>query len=245
MKKKVVASTCLVFSSTFANVAMSPSSPLFPEEGLFLAKESLATLKAGYYVDYTFKMSLKNSHHISHARQKSFTQYGQVALCLSDLVDLYGFIGTQSNTVKFIKDNNHYHFHMGSHFSFALYADGILNTWGRWQLGASAFYSSTPSNLGKLLVNNQFQTFTHYQNYTWGVTLGIAYDYAPCSPYVRLDFQDSKTQIHAFKKQNFTMMHPLGLTVGFTSDLTHGFFANFEVATIQSYSVRGVLGLRF
>lgn len=243
--KNLFAFTCIIYSSAFANVALSPSSPLFPEEGLFLAKESFATLKSGYYVDYTFKMSLKNHHHISHARQKSFTQYGQIALCLSDLVDLYGFIGTQSNTVKFLKDNNHYKFHMGSHFSFALYADGILNNWGRWQLGASAFYASTPSNQGTLYINNHLQSFTFYNNYTWGVTLGIAYDFAPCSPYIRLDFQDAKTVITAFKKQNFSMMHPLGISVGFTSDLSYGFFANVEIATIQSYSLRGTLGLRF
>lgn len=243
--KKLLALPCLIYSSAFANIALSPSSPLFPEEGLIIAKESFATLKTGYYVDYTFKMNLKNSHQISHAKQKSFTQYGQIALCLSDLVDLYGFIGTQSNKVNFTKQQDHYSFNMSSHFSFALYADGILNTWGKWQLGACAFYSSTPSNKGKLSLNDQFQTWTHYQNYTWGVAMGLAYDYAPMSPYIRLDFQDSKTQIHAFKKQNFTMMHPLGLTIGFTSDLSHGFFANFEVATIQSYSIRGVVGLRF
>lgn len=243
--KKLLTSVCFLSSSAFANVAMSPSSPLFPEEGLIFAKESFATLKAGYYVDYTFKMSLTSHRHISHAKQKSFTQYGQVALCLSDLVDLYGFIGTQSNSVQFKQNDINYKFHMGQHFSFALYADGILNTWGKWILGASAFYSSTPSNQGKLSINNRFNTKTHYQNYTWGVTLGVSYDYAPASPYIRLDFQDSKTQIHAFKRQSFRVKHPLGLTVGFTSDLSHGFFANFEVATIQSYSLRGILGLRF
>lgn len=231
-------------SSAFANVALSPSSPLFPEEGLFLAKESFATLKSGYYVDYTFKMSLKNDL-LAHARQKSFTQYGQIALCLSDLVDLYGFIGTQSNTLKFLKDHNQYKFHMSSHFSFALYADGILNTWGKWQLGASAFYASTPRNPGTLKINNHAESMTFYSNYTWGVTLGVAYDFAPCSPYIRLDFQDAKTVITAFKKQNFTMKHPLGISMGFTSDLSHGFFANLEIATIQSYAVRGIVGLRF
>lgn len=243
--KNLIVFTTLIASSTFANVAISPSSPLFPEEGLIIAKESFATLKAGYYIDYTFKMNLKNKHRAHHAKQNSFTQYGAVALCLSDLVDLYGFIGTQANTVKFIQYQQDYKFEMGSKFSFALYADGILNTWGKWQLGASAFYSSTPSNAGKLYKNNQFLQMTNYQNYSWGVTLGVTYDYAPCSPYVRLDYMFSKTQIHAFKKQNFRLMHPMGICVGFISDLTHGFFANFEVCTIQSYAVRGMLGLRF
>ena len=235
----------MLCSSAFANVALCPSSPLFPEEGLIIAKESFATLKTGYYIDYIFKMSLTNNHDVSHARQKSLTQYGAIALCLSDLVDLYGFIGTQANTVKFKEFDSFYRFHMGSHFSFALYADGILNTWGKWQLGAGAFYSSTPSNLGALYKNGTFEKNTHYQNYTWGVSMGVSYDYAPCTPYIRLDFEDSKTQIHAFKKQSFYVKHPLGIALGFTSDFTHGFFADFEIRTIQTYAVRGMLGLRF
>jgi hypothetical protein len=240
--------TLLILSTlnlAYSNVALNPSSPLFPEEGLFIAKESLASLKAGYYVDYIFKTSLQNRHKISHASAITSTQYGALALTLADLVDLYGFVGMQNNKLYFRKNDQGYTYKQSGSFSWALYADGILNQWGKLQLGAGAFYSSTPKQEGCLYIEKNNKTPSNYQSYAWGVSLGFAYDYPPCTPYARLDFQYSKSLISALKNEYFHTLHPLGLSFGFTSDLSKGFFIDVEGRVIQAYAARALLGFRF
>jgi hypothetical protein len=235
----------LAATSLSANVALSPSSPLFSESGLLIAKESLATAKTGYYIDYMWKTTLKNSHHVTHARQSKLTQYGALALCLADLVDLYGFIGVANNTMHFKKEKTSYKYTQASHFSFALYADGILNQWGKWQLGGSGFYSSSPSNVGSLHKEGSMNQKADYQEYAWGASLGMSYDYPAIAPYIRLDYQFSKGQLSVFKDEFFHTMNPLGLAFGFISDLSWGLFVNFELCVIQTYSSKLLLGLRF
>lgn len=239
--------TCALSLSSvcLANVNLSPSSPLFSEQGLLIAKESLMTLKTGYFLDYVWKTTLRNSHHITNARQSNLTQYGSIGLCLADLVDLWGFLGVQDNTLYFHKDKSHFKYTQNSHFSFALYASGILNQWGKWQLGASGFYQSSPSFSGSLYKNGHFYGKSHYQWYAWGVSLGMSYDFPPCAPYINLDYQFSKAQLDYVKKQFFHTMNPLGLSFGFISDLSHGFFLDFQLRVIQTYASRVLLGFRF
>lgn len=244
MKRSIVALTLLT-SCSFANLALSPSLPLFSEEGLLIAKESLATAKTGYYIDYIYTMSLKSSHHITHAKQSYLTQYGAAGLCLADLVDLWGFVGVQNNTLHYTREKERFKFKQSSHFSFALYASGILNQWGKWQLGASGFYASSPSNSGSLYKNGSFFQKADYQCYMWGASLGMSYDFPKCAPYARLDYQFSKANLSILKDQFLHTMNPLGLSFGFISDLSSGFFIDFEIRLIQSYATRLMAGLRF
>jgi hypothetical protein len=235
----------LLTSGLSAGVSLSPSDPLFPEEGLLFAKESFATFKAGYYLDYIWKTNLKNREGINHAKLSSLTQYGALSLCLSDLVDLYGLVGVQNNTLNFQNHQQPYCFKQHLVFSWSLLAQGILNQWGKWQLGTSAFYTSTPSQEGSLLTKGQLLQTTTYQSYAWGLSLGFSYDYPPFAPYGRIDYQNSKSKIDAFKTQHFQTLHPLGLAFGFVSDLGYGLFIDAECRIIQSWASRLMLGLRF
>ena len=225
-----------------ANIALCPSSPLYPEEGIVFAKESFATFKTGYFIDYTWKACLQNNTETESMQLSAFTQYGALALCLSDLVDLWGFVGVQKNSLKFNENNSEIKFKESAGFSWALYADGILNQWGKLQLGAGAYYASTPYQQGQLYENSS-SIQTQYQYYAWGISLGFAYDYPPMAPYARIDFQKAKSRLQG--QQIYSLKYPVGLAFGFISDFTHGFFADFEIKVIQVTATRLMLGLRF
>lgn len=211
---KTLAFVFCLSSVAFANVSLSPSVPLFPEEGLLIAKESFATIKAGYFVDYNWRTHLSNDFDIDHAKTRSLAQYGALSLCLSDLVDLYGFVGSKTETLTFRKDQIFQKFKGHNLFTWALFADGILNQWGKLQLGAGAFYASLPKQKGTLTVG-EIQVPDQYQYYMWGVQLGFSYDYPPISPYIRLDYQFIKALLDSNPNQDFYMQHPLGLAFGF------------------------------
>jgi len=239
--------TLLLFSYASclsANLALSPSIELYPEEGVFGAHEAFVSLKTGYLVDYIWKMDLKSKLNVNKGSVSRLSNLGMIGICLSDLVEIDGFIGVEKNHLSFHKESRSETYKENSHFSWGLSAEGILNNWGKFQLGVSSYYQQVPEHTGKLLLSEHLSTPDRFRRYSWGISLGFSYDYPPFAPYARIDFQKTKIHLKSLPEQAFHVKHPLGLAFGFATDPSRGLYADFEFRVIQEYALTLFLGIR-
>jgi len=219
----------------FASIGFNPSLSLFPEKALFTKGEHLLSLKTGYVSNFVYKMHLKSKSGNHDARLKNWSNQGAAGLCFSDLVDIYGFIGQEFTTIHYKNEKISYKFKDQGYFSYALYASGILNQWGRWQFALSGFYSAIPNHKGYISTKFSNDTPHYFYRYNWGFGLATSYDNPKFSPYLRLDFEKSKIHIAKISYENFKVLHPIGITLGFTLSITKKFFDMYHVKYNKRY----------
>lgn len=243
MKASLFVLTCFCLP-TFASIGFNPALSLFPEKALFTKGEHLISVKGGYVSDFTYKMHLKSKAGNHDARLKKWANLGACGVCFSDLVDIYAFLGQEFTTIHYKNEKNPYKFKDNGYFSYALYGSGILNQWGRFQFAISGFYSAIPNHKGTLYSKNGSSSLHHYYRYNWGFGLATSYDNPKFSPYLRLDFQKTKVHIHAISYENFKVLHPVGVTLGFTVSFTKRFFIDLSGQFIQENGIRLFAGTR-
>ena len=80
----------ILFLPGYALYNGNPALPKIPEEGFFISKEAVLSLRAGYEGDLVFDRNMAPHIH----KFKIFENFGVVAACFEERVDLYAGAGS-------------------------------------------------------------------------------------------------------------------------------------------------------
>ncbi len=240
----------------------NPSSPLLPEEGAFIAKESAITLEVGYLGDwvldrsFTFKKNFTTpSDHFDDFYMMS--QNGRISLNFADRVELHAQLGqgeihisqmpTPTTKIQYLTNPS---------FIYGVFSNALIAFWGKVDLSLTAAYSAMRSSFQNIKVNGASESpigKLHYNE--WNVSLGFSYKADLFSPYAGLSYSNAEIKffnvgsvssalspLNTFAIKNKRYM---GLFLGCGLEAYKALSLNIESRLVDETAITATVKLRF
>ncbi len=232
----------------------NPSSPMMPEEGLFLFKDSWFALKVGYEWDDLFnrRLTLKSRNPGIDRKVQTYaamSHLGVITLGFNDRVEIYGALGGIDADIHYDpKEKVHLKCHIDMQFAWDIGGKVILAYWGNVQLGIDAKYLQFNPDIDRISVNQvpQDPKKANYHYREWQLGLSASYRQSWWMPYLGINYADVRVQCRQFQavaswmntqKWAFKNRFPMGCFLGCGFSLSKGFVMNAELRLVTEMAL--------
>lgn len=215
----------------------NPASPKVPEEGFFIAKEAVLSLRAGYEGDLVFNRKMTPHVH----KFKIFENWGALTCNFEERVDLYAALGSYYAEIRKIREQNRFEFQtkdgltwkVGGRIVLWEYGDTFLTLHVAYQQARSKFREIVLN--GSLLARNTGRLFYHDVE----GSLGIAHQIDIFLPYIGIEGAYAHAALRELPVESMKMhsRSPVGLFLGCGFSPGTKVMVNVEVRLIDENAV--------
>ncbi len=235
----------------------NPSEPILIDKGMWLAEDSLFTLKLGLESNYTFNRRMESYDFPTiYAKKVSiFTNQGRLQVGFLDRVAVYGSMGSLQATFQEQLPRFAHTFSLETNSTFT-YGGGItciLSTWDKTTLGFDGkiqYARPKISSFSSNGINMHSSAFMLYHDYQFGLALsyqtdllipyiGVKYSYAQfrAKNLPSLFFSSRQTALRSKER--------VGLVVGFSLAAQKAADLTLEMRFFDETSLAGNLNWKF
>lgn len=253
----------LLFSSTlFALPQGNPSSPLLPENGFFVSKDSFFTVELEYVGDWIFDRSLKyrNKKNLLQNRFKSFyswTQGGRFGLNIADRVEFFGQFGnTQLQFSQMPSPESQIDYKTKNALSLGAFINALIANWGHFNMSLNGGYLYYHVGMEEVKQNGAIipaapGTLTSRE---WTAGVGFSYDFPIVSPYIgayygrlfmKMKGLESVSSLQGIGFFSLKNKIPAGLCLGASITPCKGLSLTLETRLIDETALTAFVKLRF
>jgi hypothetical protein len=239
------------------------SSPLLPEEGLFISKEAFMTVEMEWQGDWILRRPLKLEHRYTKTLRNKFTDFnmstesGRLTLNLLDRAELHGQLGTSSFSLSQLPNSSTLmRYETKSSFSWGLFGNVLIAFWGNLDLSLAAGYMRCNADMDYVSVSGVSQhppSGSIHMN-EWNAALSFSYKMSFLTPYIGANYSQARYKFENMNELPFlsannsfrvTNRIPIALAFGCSLQPYRGFAVNLEMRVLDETAYTLNVKMRF